>query len=147
MKKIFYLLFIFSISSLYAQVDYSKKIIAKKIQIATLNYDDNNYYFDGDAVDFKFTLIPEENYYIILEGNEEARYEWEYVRTNESVMIYQDEEGNRLDFDFNAGQIRYYSEYNDTTEFYESVLFLSELEIVRKKSTGEYIPQSIRSTD
>ena len=147
MKNIFYLLFIFSIASLSAQVDYSKKFISKKSQFAILNYDDSLYYYDGDAVDLKIELMPEENYYLIsIEGDEEeGKIAWEYVESDESVMIYQDEEGTRIDFNLQAGEMRIYLEYNKTTEFYDELWILSELEVVRKRSNGEYIPQSVRS--
>tara|TARA_B100000902_G_C27238615_1_gene878776 strand:+ start:1015 stop:1452 length:438 start_codon:yes stop_codon:yes gene_type:complete len=145
MKNIFFLLFIFSIASLSAQIDYSKKLISKKFQTATLNYDDNQYYFDNDAVYIEIQLVPEENYYLVsFDGKEEEKIAWEYVQSKESVMIYQDEDNTRLDFDLKSGQILVYDEYNETTGFYENVMILSELEIVRKKSTGGYIPQSIR---
>ena len=146
MKNIFYLLFIFSIASLSAQVDYSKKFITKKFQTAILNYDDNNYYFDGEAVDFKVQLVPEENYYILApEGEDEEKISWEYVTSNESVMIYEDEDFSRIDFDFQAGQIRVYLEYNETTEFYENLMILSELEVVRKNPSKDYNPNKNRA--
>ena len=120
MKNIVYLLFICSILSASAQVDYSKKFISKKFQIATLNYDDNNYYFNGDALDMKIQLVPEENYYLIAsEGEDEERVGWEYVGSDGSIMTYQDEDFSRIDFDIEAGQIRVYLEYNETTDFYE----------------------------
>ena len=145
MKNLFYILFIFSIASLSAQVDYSKKFISKKFQLATLNYDDNNYYFDGDAADLEIQLVPEENYYLVtVEGEDEEKVAWEYVQSNDSVMIYQDVDNNRLDFDLKSGQILIYGEYNETTEFYDGVMILSELEVVKKKSNGTYIPQSVR---
>ena len=40
-----------------------------------------------------------------------------------------------LDFDLKSGQILIYGEYNETTEFYDGVMILSELEIVKKDST------------
>jgi len=145
MKTLFYILFIFSIASLSAQVDYSKKFISKKFQLATLNYDDNNYYFDGDAADLEIELVPEENYYLVtVEGEDEERVAWEYLQSNESVMIYQDADNNRLDFDLKSGQILIYGEYNETTQFYDGVMILSDLEVVKKKSNGTYIPQSVR---
>ena len=145
MKNIFYILFLFSILSLSAQVDYSKKFISKKFQTATLNYDDNNYYFDdNEAIDLEIQLVPEETYYLVTIDGEEEKVAWEYMQSNESVMIYQDEDNSRIDFDLKEGQIIIYNDYNETSEFYEGMVILSELDVVRKKSTGGYIPQSVR---
>jgi len=150
MKNIYFSLFMVFVSYTYAQVDYEKKFISTYIDFATLDYQSEQYYYDEEGGEREIQFFPEESHYIlVVDGSTPETILWEYLGDEDSLIIYEDQDGDRIVFNDAEEQIWFYTNYNDETEFYEKLMILSNIDVVQKnrdgdKSPGGYIPQTMR---
>ena len=131
-KTILCFLLLALLSCVNAQVD-AEKILSKTFETFTLDNTTEEYVSDDDdgayAVDV-YIMPSETSFSIKMEGMDET-IRWQYLEdvSDENSDYYETEEGELLVFDYENQLIWWYYDYNATTDFYESLNLMSDLEV------------------
>ena len=145
MKNLFYLVFLFSISLISAQINYDQKIISNYVEFAKFDTASMDFLTEEEG-DVEFIFSPEEDYYIFDSGEEKIQINWTYYQeeSEDRMDTYGSEAGEKIVFNYEDQAIWIFTEYDESINYYTDLMILSKLTVVDKQTAGEYIPQSVR---
>ena len=145
MKNLFCLVFLFSVSSISAQINYDQKIISNYVEFAKFDAESMEYMTEEEG-DIEVVFSPEEDYYIFDTGEEKIQANWTYYKeeSEDGMDTYGSEVGEKIVFNYEDQAIWIFTEYDESINYYTDLMILSKLTVIDKQTAGEYVPQSVR---